>query len=419
MKIITLEDDMFMPSETLERLHFDTFRLVDLKDDILPRLRQHGIAANPQFKLFSNVSKVKCCVVNFPILKTCRGRAFSENPNLVCSNCYAKIGPIGFSASREFQERVLALYKTDPSLFWEYLQEDVHKARILVEKRTQRILSRGYVEREKKIYQITRVEEITTDDVKLNPFRFRWCSAGDIPDNNFLPRAAQFAINNPNLRFWIPTLNEDFVKDFIKKYEMPPNLVIRISSPIVDKPVILSQRMIDAGIRSSYTYLFNPINQHQGQKIFKCIMKCTECFYRNINGACWNKDVICIGYEIHKGEEKSPSTTVEAIGNNYPFIPNRQGLLWRKPENVLKHLVWASQNAGKNHRKLFTVSVHGHSPEELENNAVNELYNFLHGRLTIDEIISYLPYISISKQDDPSGLPRGRRPKNLAKTDQS
>tara|TARA_R100001163_G_scaffold6791_1_gene7427 strand:- start:1882 stop:2733 length:852 start_codon:yes stop_codon:yes gene_type:complete len=64
---------------------------------------------------------------------------------------------------------------------------------------------------------------------------FRFHDSGDIQSALHMEAINQIAINNPNVKFWIPTREGKFVKDFMKTNKVASNLCIRISGHMVGK----------------------------------------------------------------------------------------------------------------------------------------------------------------------------------------
>jgi hypothetical protein len=60
---------------------------------------------------------------------------------------------------------------------------------------------------------------------------FRWFDSGDIQDYGMLRRIVEIAELCPNVRFWLPTREATIIA---KVPNVPPNLVIRYSTPMVD-----------------------------------------------------------------------------------------------------------------------------------------------------------------------------------------
>jgi hypothetical protein len=77
---------------------------------------------------------------------------------------------------------------------------------------------------------------------KKVPF-FRFHDSGDIQDDTHLDKIVEVVLKLPKISFWLPTLEVKTIKDyFITGVEVPRNLNIRISTPMINcettKPVI-------------------------------------------------------------------------------------------------------------------------------------------------------------------------------------
>lgn len=121
---------------------------------------------------------------------------------------------------------------------------------------------------------------------------FRWHDSGDIQDIEHLEKIAEVAKRTPNCMHWLPTREYGIVSAFTAQYDIPPNLIIRLSAMFTDKPVVVPASLKGiAGIAVS--------NVHSKTAIG------TACNAPAQNGecrtcrACWNRDVAAISYSIH------------------------------------------------------------------------------------------------------------------------
>ena len=69
-----------------------------------------------------------------------------------------------------------------------------------------------------------------------SPAYFRWFDSGDLQDQEMLTRIFEVCKQTPDTKHWMPTQERRMVKNVFP----PPNLVIRVSSPIINVPLISS-----------------------------------------------------------------------------------------------------------------------------------------------------------------------------------
>ena len=82
------------------------------------------------------------------------------------------------------------------------------------------------------VFQISRMAE------KSGEKYHRWFDSGDIDTVDQLAAICEVARRTPNIKHWLPTREIAMVRGYRKSNDIPGNLVIRISSPMVgDKPV--------------------------------------------------------------------------------------------------------------------------------------------------------------------------------------
>ncbi len=124
-------------------------------------------------------------------------------------------------------------------------------------------------------YLIRNKKSITTSKV------FRWHDSGDIQNLEHFNKIVQIAVDNPTIRFWLPTKESELIKNFTGS--IPTNLVIRLSgsmidgkAPIYDHTSTVVTNKADATCRS-----------------FDNGGKCGDC------RMCWDTNVKTISYFKH------------------------------------------------------------------------------------------------------------------------
>lgn len=110
---------------------------------------------------------------------------------------------------------------------------------------------------------------------------FRWHDSGDIQNLDHFNKIIQIAVDNPTIRFWLPTKESELIKNFTGS--IPKNLVIRLSgsmidgkAPIYDHTSTVVTNKADATCRS-----------------FDNGGKCGDC------RMCWDTNVKTISYFKH------------------------------------------------------------------------------------------------------------------------
>ena len=122
---------------------------------------------------------------------------------------------------------------------------------------------------------------------------FRWHDSGDIQDIEHLEKIAEVAKRTPDCMHWLPTREYGIVSAFTAQYDIPKNLIIRLSAMFTDKAVVIPASLKNiAGIAVSNVHAKSaPIG--------------TACNAPAQNGecrtcrACWNRDVAAVSYSIH------------------------------------------------------------------------------------------------------------------------
>jgi hypothetical protein len=115
------------------------------------------------------------------------------------------------------------------------------------------------------------------------PFH-RWFDSGDLQSVAMLDAICEVARATPDIRHWLPTRETKIVKDFTGV--IPDNLVIRISSPMVDDKPINGWHWTSTVHKNSEPAGHVCPARHQGNA-------CGSC------RACWSDDVRNISYPLH------------------------------------------------------------------------------------------------------------------------
>ena len=111
------------------------------------------------------------------------------------------------------------------------------------------------------------------------PRVFRWHDSGDVQDLNHLQKIYEVCRLTPSKRHWMPT-REAWIKQHLQ--DKPDNLVIRLSSPMVDQGPVTSWPNTSTVVTSGASC---PAPKQNNE--------CGTC--RN----CWNPEIKNISYGIH------------------------------------------------------------------------------------------------------------------------
>lgn len=199
----------------------------------------------------SKPSKMPCHGWSISAEKCSVGGVLRGVPGSTCSGCYARKGRYVFDNVKAAHARRLAAYNADPSAWADAMAESIKKK---------------------------------------GETYFRWFDAGDLQSVEMLQHIVDIAAALPGVRFWLPTQERGIVGRFLATGDIPENLVIRISAPMVGAALPLPEalRQSPQVVRSAVSCGDGracPAPQNAGE--------CGEC------RACWNTGVDLVSYAKH------------------------------------------------------------------------------------------------------------------------
>lgn len=127
---------------------------------------------------------------------------------------------------------------------------------------------------------------VTRISKTLDGEHFRWHDSGDLLNVNHLKMIAQVARALPDVNFWLPTKEQKIVREFYRAHIPPTNLMIRVSSAMIDGAPL-------RGFRYTST-----VHKEKGAQGHTCPApeqdgECKDC------RACWSHDVLNVSYHKH------------------------------------------------------------------------------------------------------------------------
>jgi len=200
----------------------------------------------------SNPSKMPGLSYGTPAADCIIGAILRKKKGTVCEKCYAHKGMYVFPVVKKAQARRLEILTTDLETWRKDMTE---------------LLSRKYAKKK------------GPDAV------FRWHDSGDLQSLSHLEAIVQIAKDLPGIAFWLPTKEYGLVRKYLRTNNLPSNLVIRVSAPMIGQSVFgagVYDTVSTVGTGEGYAC---PAYTQGGE--------CGDC------RACWQKDVISVDYPQH------------------------------------------------------------------------------------------------------------------------
>lgn len=198
----------------------------------------------------SNPSKMPGLAYGTPAKECNVGSILRGVTGSVCSKCYARKGMYVFPVVQSAQYRRLATL--------ENLSEWTANMTEL--------LSRKYAKK--------------ADSEKY----FRWHDSGDLRSVEHLSAIVQIAKNLPGINFWIPSKEYAILRQSLRNMEIPSNLVIRVSAPMIGQEPKNLPGTLSSTVGTGKGFQCPAYSQGG---------KCGDC------RACWNPEIPSIDYPQH------------------------------------------------------------------------------------------------------------------------
>lgn len=115
----------------------------------------------------------------------------------------------------------------------------------------------------------------------------RWHDSGDVQSAEHLGAIVEVARRNPEWRFWLPTKEYGIVRKFKAQWDIPSNLVIRVSAPMLNEAANEATRNI-----TGHT---STVGSGEGRQ---CPASKQEGFCGDCR-ACWDESVANVDYVQH------------------------------------------------------------------------------------------------------------------------
>ena len=192
----------------------------------------------------SNTSKMGCKSWGIAALENCKtGRALSKIAGSVCANCYACKGQYQFKNVKQAHS-----VRKDKTLQPEWVPAMIKM-----------------IEKEKF---------------------FRWHDSGDLYSYAYLLKIVAIVKATPETSHWIPTKEHKHIKKYLREFgALPENVIVRVSSAMIDAVPILVQKGINTSTVTTDGAHSCPAYKQGGE--------CKTC------RACWDKSVPNISYPKH------------------------------------------------------------------------------------------------------------------------
>ena len=194
----------------------------------------------------SKPSKMPCHGYGLSAFNCRTGGKLAQIPGNVCEHCYAMRGNYLYPS-------VIKAHVTRHAA----IAEDIHKWEDDMYQKILREEQSGY---------------------------FRWHDSGDVQSPEHLRAIVNLAHRLPHIRFWLPTKEYDWIAAI--NYEVPENLTIRVSHPMVGKVFVgRFEGRFETSSVGHYIGHLCPAREQDN--------KCGTC------RACWDHNTVNVNYPQH------------------------------------------------------------------------------------------------------------------------
>ena len=198
----------------------------------------------------SNPSKMPGLSYGTPAAECSVGSLLRPVKGSVCSKCYARKGMYSFPVVQDAQYRRLETMKNLPKWIPDMTE----------------LLSRKYA------------KKVAPDNV------FRWHDSGDVRDAEHFAAIVQIAKNVPGVEFWLPTKEYAIIREGVRTLEIPSNLIIRVSAPMIGKENTSIPGAVSSTVGTGKGFTCEAYSRGG---------KCGPC------RACWDPEIISVDYPQH------------------------------------------------------------------------------------------------------------------------
>lgn len=117
---------------------------------------------------------------------------------------------------------------------------------------------------------------------------FRWFDSGDLQSIEMLQVIAEVARGTPEIQHWLPTREYAILRSYLRTEMPPPNLLIRVSAPMVDGLAPQSFGLPTSTVHANASPQGMPCPATEQKPA-----NCGDC------RACWDPSVENVSYPLH------------------------------------------------------------------------------------------------------------------------
>ena len=132
------------------------------------------------------------------------------------------------------------------------------------------------------------VEAMVTQIKSSKDKYFRWHDSGDLQSVEHLELIAEVCWQTPKVKHWLPTREYVIVQEFMRSFQVPPNLVIRLSAHKID-----SAPPSGYGLPTSTVHTKGSPIHGKECRAYTRENSCGSC------RACWDPKVANVSYHKH------------------------------------------------------------------------------------------------------------------------